>query len=695
MRKERGIFMEITSGFTKEFSEHLPQWYGQEELPRELGGWDELMEEPDTGRLLTRLRPIPFYRYILRYLIGMHGRDLEGFAAGNGLDVSGPRWQEEYARQTFREIQDNPKRKPFLREVAVLLMRDFASNGCAPAGKGDTVYGSLTEEVLWNLDAVRKTLSARTVPESKFFVLAVGLNMSLEDTELFLRKVLLRAGLDPRDPEELLLYLTLRYARENRRGFYGKARKALTAATAKKPETAGGGTMVCRDLADRVAEELSRLGAEPDPEHPDFRQFFGVYKGMLREEAALHRSGVNRFLSLVSRFKDICGAEIADQSLSLYAQKEYAEGELEIFFTPGGELTIPRGTVFEGKARGRDHACQVLRDTEPELPRYGELVVPVTYVGQADGTVPAHTAFACSVAGVVEAENHSKFKTNKGSTAISGKLFLKCQWGTCIPEGTLFSQGGQSYAATETVEARPSVRVPVRSLRSDEDIPRDVLTGTRGQFPGKDAITGISHSKFLCNREEKAQEKKESQLKKSRQPESDGCPDLRLCAYLYAPAQGKNFCGSRAGGRNASTVLGLESREAPMDYGRALGEILEGTALTPTRFTLLRKQEGVTVKRHELLTMAFLVEMYNAEFVWDLEEDEDQWAQSCWERISGVLQRVNEILREHSFHEVYLPNPYDCLLVYLFTCSEPLSAFRNLWGIYLDYKIQETEVTGK
>lgn len=679
--------MEIKSGYTKEFSANLPQWYRQEETPDQILGWDELMEQKDTYGLLTRLRPVPFYRYILRYLITAHSADLKTTAKSGGLDPREAGWEESYALSVFREIEENPKRKPLLKALAQLVMRDFAGNGCAPDGKAETVYGSLTEDTLWNLDAVRKTISARTIQDNKFFILAIGLNMSLEDTELFLRKVLLRSGLDARVPEEMLLYLALKHVRANRREFIQESWNKLKTLKAKAPgNSPPKGTMFHWSMAQTAVWAVEKQHLVFDWRSPEFQDFLAQYKGLQKQFS--RRSSTDRFLTLVSRFKNICGEEIKDQSMSKYAELEHAEGQLRVFFHPDTSLTIPKGTVFIGKNRGKPYECAATDTVEAQLPPWAEVVIPVTYQGNGSGAMAAHTAFSCALSGLNKIENHSKFKPNKATNHVTGKLFAQCRWGAHIPAGTVFAAGDEAYISTEDVLTQPYILVPVRALRANEDIPRDTITQAQKSFPTRENITGISHSKMACHREDAIQEK--NQQKGQEQQDSDPCPDYRLCGYLYAPAEGQNFFDRTSRkDRSAAALLGLndEITGAPKALAAAIGQILEGTALTPTRFTLLRKQEGTTVKRHEVLTLAFLIEMYHAEFRWEKVDMEDEhWTQSCWELISGVLQRVNEELRACSFHEVYLPNPYDCLLVYLFTCSEPLSAFRNLWGIYLDDK---------
>ncbi len=678
--------MEITSGYTKEFSASLPQWYRQEDTADQIQGWDELMEQKDTYALLRRLQPVPFYRYILRYLIAAHCADLKRAAKSGGIDPNKRDWENAYAQAVFQEIEENPKRKPLLKAVAQLVMNDFAANGCSPEDKSDAVYGSLTEDTLWNLDAVRKTLSARTIQDSKFFALALGLNMSLEDTELFLQKVLLRGALDLRLPEEMLLYLTLKHIPTGKREFYRSALEKFRTVKAKKPrETAPTGTIYYQSMAQTAVSTIEAKHITFDGKSQEFLTFLAEYKALQAEE--VQRSATRRFLSLVSRFKSLCAAEIADQSTAKFAEVEQAEGQLHITFQPGTDLRIPKGTVFTGKAKGKPYECTATETVEAKLPPLAQVVIPVAYRGQGSGTVAAHTTFTCALEALQGIENHSKLKPNKATSKVTGKLFARCAWGAHIPAGTVFTANGEEYVSTEAVPVMPYALVPVQSVRENEDIPRDTITQPQTPFPTAENITAITHGKMTCHREDAIGEKKQ---KGQTAPEQDICPDYRLCGYLYAPAEGRNFFQSHSKDRSAAALLGLqeETGHSARDLAQALGQILEGTALTPTRFTLLRKQAGTTVKRHEVLTLAFLIEMYRAEFRWEKAdpEAEESWSESCWELISGVLQRVNEALRDCAFHEVYLPNPYDCLLVYLFTCCEPLSAFRNLWGIYLDEK---------
>lgn len=687
--------MDITSGYTREFSASLPQWYRQEMAADQIQGWDELMEQKDTYALLRRLRPVPFYRYILRYLITIHSTDLKRAAKAAGIDPGKIGWEDACAQAVFQEIEENPKRKPLLKAITQQVMHDFAVNGFAPEEQTDVVYSSLTEDTLWNLDAVRKTLSAKTIGDSKFFTLALGLRMSLEDTELFLRKVLLRGALDLRQPEEMLLYLALRHVPVDGRGFYRASWEKFKTIKAKMPQTSAPvGTVHYRSMAQAAVQAIEEKNLLFDWKSQDFHAFLAEYKALQQEE--VQRSATRCFLELVSQFKTLCGREIADQSTARFAEVDQAEGQLQIFFQPGTTLTVPKGSVFTGKSKSKPYECAATETVKANLPPVADVVIPVAYGGQGNGAVAAHTAFSCAMEELTEVENHSKLKPNKATSQITGKLFARCVWGTQIPKGTVFTAEEKAYISTETISVSPYILVPVRALRENEDIPRDTITQVQEFFPTAKNITAIAHGKMTCHREDSIQEKKQ---KSPHIPDSDVCPDYRLCNYLYAPAEGQNYFGSPARDRSAASLIGMrDGAEMPdLDFALALGQILEGTALTPTRFTLLRKQAGTTVKRHELLTMAFLLEMYKAEFRWDKADSDmnEHWNQSCWELISGVLQRVNESLRACSFHEVYLPNPYDCLLVYLFTCCEPLSAFRNLWGIYLDEKKQTVTIGGK
>ena len=189
------------------------------------------------------------------------------------------------------------------------------------------------------------------------------------------------------------------------------------------------------------------------------------------------------------------------------------------------------------------------------------------------------------------------------------------------------------------------LEVPVKCKQEGFYIPKNCVCSVE-DFPGSDSITAIENDTISL-------------------PRRNYLTEGELCSYLYHPADKPNYWVSPE-----DEVL------SPEEYATLLHPILTGARLTPTRLTVLHQQSRERATRKELLTAAFLC--YAAQC--QLGSNDAEF--DALTQLTGMLQYVNEVLCSAGCHELYLPNPYDCLLSYLATCEEPLYAFKNIWGIY-------------
>ena len=151
-----------------------------------------------------------------------------------------------------------------------------------------------------------------------------------------------------------------------------------------------------------------------------------------------------------------------------------------------------------------------------------------------------------------------------------------------------------------------------------------------------------------------------------------------LYRYLYTPSEDL-ICGDNS----------ISDKNA--EY---LPEILDGTMFSATKLWQIEKQKEIEITRNDILTLSFLAQMAEIEF--DQSEymeiqananEADAIRQELFEeRYADFLIQTNRDLTACGFQGLYLADPYDCMLAYLTTCSEPLTAFRNLWAVYLDYQ---------
>ena len=104
-----------------------------------------------------------------------------------------------------------------------------------------------------------------------------------------------------------------------------------------------------------------------------------------------------------------------------------------------------------------------------------------------------------------------------------------------------------------------------------------------------------------------------------------------------------------------------------------------------------------------MLTLCFLTYVIEEEHKWfewvenaKTEADkEERRVKEYNVRKSGFLEKANDLLKKCGFYELYMPNPYDALLMCLLSSEEPINAFRNLWSWYLSQKAKREKTERK
>ncbi len=647
----------IRSGFTTEYIRRLPRWI-EAEQSSPFYSWDALIAQQETSDLLRRIRPIPFYRYMTRYLVQRHSAECQALA--ESLSITGKDWEEELIAAVLQEVEAAPKRKPIQKSLTALVMEDFASNGCG-AGE-ELVQGNLLDSaVQWDILGLREVLFGSTISDERFFLLALGMHMPYEDVELFLQKVLLRTGLDLWQPLETMLYLCIRHGSGNQLALL---RALMAAFRAVKPAAAPvvSATSTLHNLALQAVERVTGKHFVFDGITPEIISFLEEYAGVLATQESYRRSSNRTFHSLVEEFMDLTEQDRAVFTESMREPiSPYAVGTVRLGCADS--LTIPKGTQFraEGKKDGMLGVGKCILEATETVSAGADapdqqltLAVKCTTPATANSReVPGKTVFRTDLPCLQGASisNYSKFKAQgkkfpDGKCYITGKLTITCPAGTAIPKGTLFFAEGLYFESLAAVDGGMFLDVPVRCRDEGFYIPKNCVLSIAESYPWKDSITSMENDTISL-------------------PRRNYLTDGELCSYLYHPADKPNYWVSEE-----AAVL------QPEEYAALLHPILFGARLTPTRLTVLRQNNRENATRKELLTAAFLC--YTArQQLYAGEQEFDATTQ-----LAGMLQFVNDVLRQAGFHELYLPNPYDCLLSYLATCEEPLYAFKNVWGIY-------------
>ena len=658
----------IRSGFTSEYISRLPQWI-EAEQNSPFYNWDSLIAQRQTGDLLRRIRPVPFYRYMVRYLVQRH--PVECKALAQDLSISS-NWEEALIAAVFSEIEAAPKRKPIQKALATLVMADFTANGCG-AGEGFVQGNLLDSAVRWDVLGLREVLFGSTISDERFFLLALGMHMPYEDVELFLQKVLLRTGLDLWQPLETMLYLCIRHGSGCKLDLL---RCLMSAYRAVKPNAAPmiavSETATLHSLAQEAVEKVTGKHFVLDGIKAEIITFLEEYAAILSTQVSYRRSSNRTFHALVEEFMALTKT---DRALFTETMREpvspYATGTVRLFYTPGACFTVPQGTVFaaQGKKEGMQGVlnCTCVTtaavSTPDVLPQQTVTMAVkcTTPVTSETKEVPGKTLFRTDLPSLQGAaiHNYSKFKAAgkkfpDGKRYLTGKLTVTCAGGTAIPKGTLFFADGLFFESLAPVEGGAYIVLPVKCQAEDVYIPKNKVS-LASPAPDTWLFTGMENDTISL-------------------PVRSSLNEGELCSYLYHPADKPNYW-----------VMPGDEALPPEEYAALLHPILTGVRLTPTRLTVLHQQSRESASRKELLTAAFLCYCARCQLT-DTEEAFDSLTQ-----LTGMLQSVNEVLRSAGYHELYLPNPYDCLLAYLATCEEPLYAFKNIWGIYRGFYKPEKE----
>lgn len=688
----------IASSFTTIWESKINDWYEDEQKGRireksgdsrqevtvELRSWEDLYSIPDTADLLSALERVPFYRYMIRYLIYIHAKDLENAAAGAGIDTGKEKWEESFAGLVLREIGKEGIQSQYLALLAQLVHADFISNHCSAKNKKgeDVLYGNIGGSKKWTLEDLLKILCAETVNSGDFFLLAFGLNMKYEDISVFLKKVLKRSDLNLWDPDEFLIYICFQCVSDNKIGFFREARGAYKGVKGRaeifqKPEKTAD---IRSDLDKVLAAVKAGTGLEKSGHvTEELLEVLAGYKYLLEHKGDYRRTALKRANELLCDFKEQSEDDMEEYLASFKETQNFARGNVQVYYDSQKGVCVPAGTHFIRRMTNEQGETEdihfiSLADVKGEPAKMGlvEITVLCTAPTQKQennklntGYLPNKSKLHTEISGVANVQAfHALAKPVKKKKEtdyhVSGVVQAQCEYGTVIPKGAIFTANGYEYASTKEIVCETYVDVPVQCAASDVEATINQITEMEQPVDG---VLRIGNTKISLR---SVSESTENRVGGS------------LYRYLYTPAGGLTY----------------EEQNINRHNSELLSEILEGTMLSPTKIWQIEKMKDIEVSRNDILTLSFLCQMSEIEFDQDdymeirVKKSEESAVRKelFEERYDEFLLRTNRDLKSCGFQGLYLVNPYDCLLAYLTTCAEPLTAFRNLWGAYLDYK---------
>ena len=689
----------VASGETRLVSDVLPKWIYDETviLSDDYDNCFAEMDDVQSGlklhEFLEKLRPIPFYRYMVRYLLTRYPDFCD--TSPEVASLPDDERLEALAKMVYAEIQAGRKSKPLQNRLLRAVLETFAANGCV-INEG-AVHGSLTNSGLhWSTARLRELLFSDTIEERQFFVLALGLGMTTADTSAFLQKALLRQSLRDLIPEEGFLRICLETEIGNRYALF----QALWSAYSRAEKAQSPGEKKHRHkLTD--PEEVQRAldvlyqQCKTQPEAPMLTN--GAMQDYWDKATRFDFTKLpenQAFLKAMKKISAGCAENIDKEEFHKYSSLPF--GNITVEYRPGSQFTIPSGTVFCDKdGRPVAESLQEVSTVASGVMREIELKVfsrdPIV---ENVASIEKHSVFRCRLAkdappeyavhrdlcGQIVLQNKSRIK-GCGVEGADRRYYLRGTLTGRVPEGAAFPDGTEFYLEGGTPDSCQvfinrgtvsfyNLEVPVQALPGENEewpvaISRNAIVSAQLPAETLACICGIHHSRLTA------------------QIRTDKNASL-LMEYFFGPMPAGDFDDYQE-----------DEQGHVSDYPCLLEPVLRGKRLSDTRISKIRKTGYPPVKRHDLLTALFLQEavtLYKKTARdWMCEHKSEKLEDGQAQGLDLQI-KVDASLSAAGFCKMYLPNPYDALLAYLSLHLDPAEAYRRLWGVLRCAKKQEDTI---
>lgn len=711
----------IESGRTISVKDQLTKWY-ESEYKNADTSWVWGYNSEALQKILDTREPIPFRCFFVRYLLEIHKEELQTAFA---FTDAGENWVNTCAEELLAQIDagEGQKYKTASEELKLLtdlVYDDFTSNMGFLSEKEGT---EKTNFKMWNKNQIFEKITADHINAGDLWTLGFGLNMDCEDISFFLKKALKRTDFNLWNYQELLLYITFRYAQGNCMEFYLKLQKEfkkIKPIACDWSSTDGFSTVFIKDRTELLAEKIQNhyyaFALNEKGELPkEIRRFLGEYKYLIEYTEDYTRTVQKEASRLLTKFKENIKGDIEASKAVLKDEVpeigKISQGKVIVYYDPEKGLDIPRGTIFYKERRKHRIGTISYRDQEKETEAVGKTAfygkreeARVAFVVEKDvyvapeedalrkvkipvqcseqtkkmkkpedeyGFVPGNTAFTSNNPYLQNIRNISRFKTPTKEksrvlavgelTCVAGTLYADCTAGKSIPGGTEFHPNREGLQNLTFV--------------SKEDVSADVYEEiwVYCTEPEEEATLNEITDCSIPNWQSKFERIGNKKIGFNKKKDEDAAKGGVLYNYLY-PSFEENYY--------LKDVLNKE-------YLPKLEMVLKKTQLSSTKLSQIESKKAGDISRNDILTLSFLEFMSELDEKWN-REGFQLTEKDYSNRSLDFIQRTNEVLDKCGFYELYAPNPYDSLLICLLSSSEAIDAYRNLWGWYLANK-EETD----
>lgn len=659
-----------------------------------------LLSYEDQRQIEIKSKP-PFYKYIINYLMWKYQDKL-------GIDKKDI---EAKASEIFSAIE-NGKKNDLLESLADYVYEDFCENGLS--NKDQDNFDKLDfartkkDDQLKPINAsayvrsgIKKDILITTNPQrKKILILSFGLNMDLDTTNVFLKKVLGEEGLNFWDEEEFLIYICKKFY-DGRVDEYIKLKEIYNKVEAQP--------ILSQDLVDKEkTQEILDIFREfieksRDDDFLNIEKILGAYKYIsqnktrqrtIEERFSRSYKNIENKLSYdIVSSKDILKKEkedkedsegedtyVKDEDLNSkgYNVKYKEEFKIRIYPKVGKKVKIKKGDeIFGQELKNNSKADFVIKVDE------NYQIEAEDYL-QMDIRVNSEVLF--------EKNPENKFIYHKEGSGVDEELIDPIYYG--LDEDNINHYGKNYYeafincklkASEEPIEFGDSIYYGDQEFMVLDELPRLNYLEITILGPEKKTrlvnIPDIKGAKYSFRSNNKDIERIEfvSLAIKTTYKES-------MLSYLY--------------NKKALTAFNpkyLEKLELYSWKYEEFYQMLNDKRITPKYISSIINMKGSqSLDRIKFINILFL------EFIMDAEErysslgDEEKIQKvPAYARKASYIRFMNYELKKVGMYEYNLSNSYEDLLVRIACTNEALETYRQVWGLYDLIKMAKKEENKK
>ncbi|MBP2069989.1 hypothetical protein [Anaerococcus nagyae] len=306
--------------------------------------------EIGTNNTISLRKKIPFYKYIINYMLTSYSDRLDIEKEDIG----------EIASNIFTSIQKGEKNAEF-EKIVNLVVELFREKNLYPHGSKSEVYGSLEydkdKRKVWKKTQIRKDFKASVISRDKMFIYGFGLGIEIEELEVFLMKVLEETGLNIWDEKEAMIYIALAHFPKNSVNFFVRAmdlynNEKKANIKERKKETNLNTTILQNSLDDYINEYRNMEQVDDSI----ILNIIAYHKVLVLENT--NRTILKEFISTFREVEKKLSDEISAFSNVKYGNSDdnttnadyFSRGNVKIFYQSTDDIIIPVDTGFEFKS---------------------------------------------------------------------------------------------------------------------------------------------------------------------------------------------------------------------------------------------------------------------------------------------------------------------------------------------------------